>query len=267
MLEWFQNPAFSIAFAVGLMFFGYFFGLFEGRGQGYKRRKAEEAENEETDLENEPLPLASPPSPSDETPMLNLSMDEAGQLRLKLDGQKTDTSALDAGQRKRLIEIITRMRPWLETRKTTPPPQPQPRSGREPNGAIRPAPSPQGASSSQRTPPPQTVSSSKATPAPSSAARGERITAPPDPDKDEEEEPAPETQSIVAQIDSILQARLAGTPLAEKGVRLQESPEGGVLVWVGLNKYEGIEDVPDEGIKAALKGAVAEWEDKFTPGG
>jgi len=70
----------------------------------------------------------------------------------------------------------------------------------------------------------------------------------------------------VAQINSVLQARLAGTPLADKGVRLQESLEGGVLVWVGINKYESIDDVPDEQIKAAIRAAIVEWENKYTPG-
>jgi hypothetical protein len=70
----------------------------------------------------------------------------------------------------------------------------------------------------------------------------------------------------VAQIDSVLQTRLAGTPLAEKGIRLQESPEGGVLVWVGVEKYGGIDDVPDAQIKTALRAAIAEWENKYTPG-
>ena len=263
MLEWFQNPTFSIVFAIGLMFFGYFFGLFEGRAQGYKRGKAEGAEKDESEEKVEPLPPTSPPAPPDETSMLNLSMDEAGQLRLKLDGKKTDTSSLDAGQRKRLIDIITLMRPWLEgKKKPASPPQ-----------EVPPPPQPQPASSPQDTPSPQAVSPERAhgpdeaTPAPPPAARGERITAPPVPDKDKEEEPAPEPQSIVAQIDSVLQARLVGTPLDGKGVRLQESLEGGVLVWVGIEKYEGIEDVPDEQVKAALKGAVAEWENKFTPGG
>jgi len=268
MLEWFQNPIFSIAFAIGLMFFGYFFGLFEGRAQGYKRGKAEESEAKETAPEAEPLPPASPSLPPDETSILNLGEDETGNLRLKLDGQQTDTSDLDAGQRKRLIEIITLMRPWLEVKKPASPPQAvspsrstfdardERRPARGPNGDV-PTPSQ-----------PQPASSPQATPASPPATRGERKTAPPIPnEEDKDEEPAPEPQSIVAQIDSVLQARLVGTPLAGKGVRLQESLEGGVLVWVGLEKYEGIEAVPDEQVKVALKGAVAEWENKFTPGG
>jgi hypothetical protein len=70
----------------------------------------------------------------------------------------------------------------------------------------------------------------------------------------------------VAQIDSILQSQIAGTPLIEKGIRLQESPEGGVIVWVGMSKFQGVEDVPDEQIKAAIRAAISVWESKFTPG-
>ena len=69
------------------------------------------------------------------------------------------------------------------------------------------------------------------------------------------------------QIDSILQMRIAGTPLHEKGIKLQESPEGGVLVWVGLDKYQTVDEVPDEAIKTAIRSAIVEWEDKYTPSG
>ena len=72
--------------------------------------------------------------------------------------------------------------------------------------------------------------------------------------------------SMVEQIDAILQDKIVGTPLAEKLVYLTESPEGGVLVNVGNARYEGINEVPDPEIKAALREAIAEWEEKFTPG-
>jgi hypothetical protein len=70
----------------------------------------------------------------------------------------------------------------------------------------------------------------------------------------------------VEQVDAILQAQMVGTPLFEKGIRLQESPEGGVLVWVGINKFEGVDGVPDDDIKAAIRAAIAVWENKYTPG-
>ena len=131
MAEWLQNPLVVIGIAIGTMFFGYFFGLFEGRGQGYKKRQKEEAEDKKLTQPVEPLPPASPPVPSDEIPMLNVSMAPNGELRLKLDGQPADTSTLNVEHRKRLVAILTRIRPWLEAPKSASPP----RAVQSPQGA------------------------------------------------------------------------------------------------------------------------------------
>ncbi|MDP3184771.1 MAG: hypothetical protein Q8M58_05820, partial [Anaerolineales bacterium] len=72
--------------------------------------------------------------------------------------------------------------------------------------------------------------------------------------------PAPPSASIVAQINDILQSKLSGTPLEKRGVRLQESSSGGVMVFVGLKIYDGIDAVPDPEVQAIIRQAVAEWE-------
>lgn len=229
MLEWLQNPVVAIGLAIGAMFFGYFFGLFEGRGQGYKRRQAEEPEEvEQNELEVEvaPLPSAPPVLPPDEHSLLDVSRDDAGSLRLRLDGERIEADVLTPDQRKRIIAVLTQIRPWLET----PAPAPRP---------AQPAPAPE-----------------------SRPAQSPRPVPPPVVDEDEPVAP----QSIVAQIDAILHAQLAGTPLMEKGIRLQESPEGGVIVWVGIQKYEGIDGVPDDQIKGAIRAAISAWENRYTPG-
>ena len=242
MVDWTLNPLVAIGIGFAVMFFGYFFGLFEGRGQGYKKRKKEEAEDKKHTPLVEPLPPASPPAPSDETPVLDVSMAPDGGFRLKMDGQRMDASALDTEQRKRLVAILTQIRPWLEASKAvSPPAPPRPAPVSTPSLASRPTPA--------------------VAPAP---AADDRPTAPPPSEDDEKPVPAP--QSIVVQIDSVLQARLAGTPLKEKGVRLQESIDGGVIVWVGVDKYETVDDVPDEQVKAAIRAAIKEWDDKYTPG-
>jgi hypothetical protein len=64
----------------------------------------------------------------------------------------------------------------------------------------------------------------------------------------------------------VLQKRMANTPLASRGVSLMESVTGGVNVYIGVQRYEGIDDVPDEEIKAAIREAISEWENKYTPG-
>ena len=67
-------------------------------------------------------------------------------------------------------------------------------------------------------------------------------------------------QSIVAQIDQILQSKIEGTNLEDKGIRLVEGPDQGMLIEVGLNKYTDIEAVPDGEVRQLIRISVAEWE-------
>jgi hypothetical protein len=39
-----------------------------------------------------------------------------------------------------------------------------------------------------------------------------------------------------------------------------EWPGMGMVVMIGLEKFENVEDIPDEDIKAAIRAAVKEWE-------
>lgn len=74
--------------------------------------------------------------------------------------------------------------------------------------------------------------------------------------------PAPQ-KSMVAQIDEILQEKLNTSPLAGKGIRLVEHPTKGLVVMVGLNRYEGVEEVPDSEIRSLIRESVAEWEQRY----
>jgi hypothetical protein len=222
-----------IGICLAAMFFGYFFGLFEGRGQGYKRRKQEEAE------EKRIQPVVTAPPPPKENSLLKLSLDNNNQLRLDLDGQRADATQLGAEQRKRLIDLMVTMRPWID------------------------------ASAPKPTTPPQPAPSQPLSPAPAAASISQPVSKPivvtplSTPKKDEPAAPA----SMIGQIDAILQMHLANSPLANRGIRLAESPGGGVIVWDGLNKYNGVGDVPDPQVQAIIRLAIAEWEKKYTPGG
>jgi hypothetical protein len=66
--------------------------------------------------------------------------------------------------------------------------------------------------------------------------------------------------SIVTQIDAILQGMLHDSPMKAKGIRLVEDPNGGVTVWVGIQRYPGIDAVTDPEALAIIRAAVAEWE-------
>ena len=228
-----------LGWIAGLVFV-YVFGLFEGRSQGYKRRKAEEAQTKKEEPESKQVTVK-----VDDPGMLRIK-NESGYLTLDLDGSRVDTTALTADQRKRLIEMLNLMRPWLEGKPATapaaPPPPPQPR----PVAPIRQSAPPTAAPSA----PP--LATDPIASRPSTIARDDRPIAP--------------AGSIVSQIDSILQARIAGTPIEDRGVFLAQSAEGGVMVYVGLTKYAGIDDVPDPEIKSAIRAAITEWENKYTPG-
>jgi len=153
-----------------------------------------------------------------------------GRYTLEVDGASI-SGALPSDQKKRLIELLTIIRPYLEGGQPPAAPQPVAPISPPPVAVIQP------------TAPP-------AQPAPVAA---------------KEEAPALASNSMVGQIDGILQARMMNTPLAKKGIRLHESSGGGVEVYVGLQKFDAIDDVPDETVKAAIRAAIAEWEKKYTP--
>ena len=75
-----------------------------------------------------------------------------------------------------------------------------------------------------------------------------------------------ELRSLAMQVDEVLQEKLRGTPLEIRGIKLVDGPTHDLLVQVGINKYTGIEEVPDEEVRAVIREAVAEWRKRFLPG-
>ena len=84
---------------------------------------------------------------------------------------------------------------------------------------------------------------------------------------DQEQEKKPEIieDSIVVQIDNILQEMLAGSKLESRGIRLTEGANMSVIVWVGNEYFQGIDHVPDPVIAQVIRTAVAEWEKRSVP--
>jgi hypothetical protein len=173
-----------------------------------------------------------------------------GTLTLDLDGARVEATALSADQRKRMIELLTMIRPWLESRAAP---------AAAPSMSAPPVPpSPQPAPAQAAVPPPPATPPIQSVP-PKSATIAK------------EDRPSTPANSIVAQIDTILQRRLCRivsicATMLFAGVFLAQSPEGGVMVYVGLTKYMGVDEVPDDEIKSAIRDAIAEWEKKYTPG-
>jgi hypothetical protein len=176
------------------------------------------------------------------------SIDAAGLLRLKnvdglpsleMDGTLLNVKTVTAEQKRRLIELLSSIRPWVEGGQPL-----QPVSKPAPPVSAQPGPLP----------------IQRATPS------NNPILTQPLPATKSVEEKDFKSLSIVLQIDSVLQTRLLDSPLSNRGIRLTESSTGGVEVNVGNQKYGSVDDVPDQQIKMAIRAAIAEWEQKFTPG-
>ena len=69
------------------------------------------------------------------------------------------------------------------------------------------------------------------------------------------------SESMITQIDDILQERLKDSPLAGKPIRLMELPTKGMVVMIGLDQYDTVDDVPDPAIQDLIRASVKEWED------
>jgi len=228
----------TIAYILGAILVGWFIGFIDSNIRTAKKVKAAEANAEIIIKEAErKIALAAQASQTvqDNSGLLRLK-NENGHYILELDGAPVER-ALSPEKKKRLIELITIFRPWLD--------------GGQPSQAV-----------SKPAPPAQAQ--------PVVAAVQEPISRPIQPVSLSSKKPELDKNlaslSIVQQIDSVLQARILDTPMAKQGVRLQESPQGGVEVYVGLQKFQAVEDVPDEVIKITIREAIAEWEAKFTPG-
>lgn len=223
-----------IGIAIGTMFFGYFFGLLEGRGQGYKKRRKEEAADRSSLSPAAPQGPAAAPA---DKGLLMLSRDPQGRPSLYLDGKPIRSAPAAPEDRKRLIDLMVLLRPWVE---------PAVDAGRR--GASPPG-------SGPRVPAPTTRFGVPAEGVQVLAANSPTGTS---------ASPAP--LSLVLQIDSILQRRIAGTPLAGRGIRLAEALHGGAIVFAGTAQYDGVDQVPDLEIRAAIRAAIAEWEQTYAGG-
>lgn len=221
----------TIGILLGILFFGYIFGLFEGRSQGYKRRKKEE-DAEEREKPQNMVQEDKPHEQAGETNLLSLAEDINQKMHIEIDEQRIDNPPLTPEQRRRLITLLNQIRPWLET------------------GAA--------STTSEQFTHPGTGAVGMA----NTSRIATQIPVMNEPSIDD----MATAGSMVAQIDKILQVKIIGTSLADRGIRLLESPEGGVSVYIGLTRYNSVADIPDPAIQAAIQSAIAEWENSATTG-
>jgi predicted lipid-binding transport protein (Tim44 family) len=253
-MEFDWSRVINIVIGLAALVIGWAIGFFDSKMRADKKiRQAEErselavqqakGEAERAALAAQAARAAAEAKPSlPGTSLLRLWLDSSDRPALDLDGQRVDTDPISVSDRKRLLALITVMRPWIEGRPAAPAPAPTP------------------APSTPATPRPTAASA----PVPAAASAPAPAAKPVPPAVKEEKPAAP--VSIVGQIDEILQARLAVSPLANRAIRLTESPEGTVIVWVGLQKFMGVGEVTDPEVQAVIRAAITEWEKKYTPG-
>jgi hypothetical protein len=70
--------------------------------------------------------------------------------------------------------------------------------------------------------------------------------------------------SIAAQIDEILQANLIGSPFEDQVIKLMELPERGLVIQIGVDLHDGVDQIPDALVRAFVKEAVDTWNQQNT---
>jgi hypothetical protein len=241
---------------VGLLI-GWIIGFFDSNNRTAKKIQSaeanaaiamKEAENKiaEANQRLAEIPAQQPVTVQDDPGLLRLK-NNGGYFALEMDGAPV-RNALAPDEKRRLIELLTVIRPYLE-------------GGLPPQAPAMPAPAPRPAMPAPR-PAPMTAFAAPAAPAAETLAPDGTPKTLINPD----DKKVMASLGMIAQIDAILQWRLATSTFARRGIRVTESPEGGVHVEVGLEKFEAVDDVTDPEVKAFIKASIAEWEKKFTPG-
>lgn len=186
-----------------------------------------------------------------------------GKLILMLGGKThASTKTLSPIQRQDLVKLLPELAAWVRTEGELPTKPLMAITPIEPQAAAK---TPEELAAARIVPPLQTPAAAAPLPGVISPRSGGTGPLPAlvlvDPSAVKEPKAAP-PKSIVAQINDILQDRIPGTPLEGKGVRLAEDLRHGVIVWIGVEKFTGIDAVPDPEIQKAIRSAVNEWEEQ-----
>lgn len=96
------------------------------------------------------------------------------------------------------------------------------------------------------------------TPAPAPVAAAPRQKTQPDEEDDDEDEGLP---SIARQINDVLQQHLAMMPnLQARNIAITDALDGGVLIHVDDEMFDGLDAIPDGTIRAVIQRAIQDWE-------
>ena len=69
-----------------------------------------------------------------------------------------------------------------------------------------------------------------------------------------------EPKGITAQIDEVLQAKIAGTPFARRGMRVRAGAGGSAAFDLDGKSYDAVDSIPDSEARDLVRAAIKEWE-------
>lgn len=200
------------------------------------------------------LPLAAPapgpevtpapiPQPTHAAPLAQLWQDkENGDLNVEMDSRSYEKAAqLSPEERARMVEILRDWVTWLGFNLPAQPTPPAPAAAPAPEPTLAPVPAAAPVIS-------RPVPVSAATPVASA------------PIAESEKKTPQRPKSMVEQVDDILQEMQTDLPINTARIKLMENTQHGIVAWIGLEHYNGIENIPNEEARQLVKRAVAEWE-------
>ncbi len=79
--------------------------------------------------------------------------------------------------------------------------------------------------------------------------------------REQSKKPEIQIKSIMDEINDILQSKIAGTPLAGRGLKVADGLHGGIFSLDG-HDYESLEELPDPEARDMVRAAIQEWDSK-----
>ncbi len=283
-----MSPEIPISFTVVMVFVFLFVGFFAGRAVTLmsKRKK-------DTETPSQPIPVVEkniqhvekhPPlaDPEKYTELVRLWREKKGTgLFVETSGHLLASSApLNSAQKKRFIDLIKELAVWLEIdsnelmpQRSMKPAEKENNKADEPEAEMRTEESAQQVKASipVNTDP---IPSEKPLPAPPLAPVTPTIpvqeqvppavpvftppvqTAP----AAAADKPKKQATTMVEQVDEILQELIAQSDNPNRHIKLMEEKNDGVVVWVGQDRFVGIDSITDTSAVSLVRAAAKEWE-------
>lgn len=269
-----MSPEIPVSFTVVMVFVFLVVGFFVGRAVTFftMRKKNADATPQPVSPVEQPAPLA---DPEKYTELVRLWREKKGSgLFVETSGHLLASSApLNPAQKKRFIELIKELANWLSIDiEDLVPKRPEIVTNPEDKSTVKvePVATQVKAATPVNTDPIPTAPPVVAVPPPTAAAIPVQPKVPPavitpvspiqPPSAPAADKPKKQATSMVEQVDEILQELILQSDQPNRHIKLMEEMNEGVIVWVGQERFSGIDTVTDESAISLIRSAAKEWE-------